>query len=78
MPNHWVSITVTLCPKLIKSFDEEKLIDEVYLYTSDMDIPKSNLKNPLNIDNDWSLKSNKMLGNNELRVFEKKELCLQE
>ena len=43
-----------------------------------MDILDSNLKNPLNIENDWVLKSNKMLGSNELQVFERKELCLQE
>ena len=72
------SILIESGPKLIKSFDQEKLIDELYLYSSDMVIPKSDLKNPLNIKSDWSLKSNKMLGSNELQVFERKELCLQE
>jgi len=72
------SILIESGPKLISSFDEQRLIDEVYLYTSDMDIPKSNLKNPLNIENDWSLKGSRILGSDELRVFEKKELCLQE
>ena len=72
------SILIESGPKLIKSFDEQNLIDELYLYTSMIDLPDSILKNPLKIDDEWSLKSSKMLGSNELQVFEKKELCLQE
>ena len=72
------SVLIESGPKLIKSFDQHKLIDEVYLYTSDIDIPQSNLINPLKIQDEWSLKSNKMLGSNELQVFKRKELCLQE
>ena len=72
------SILIESGPKLIKSFDQQNLIDELYIYMADMDILDSDLKNPLNIENDWVLKSNKMLGSNELQVFERKELCLQE
>ena len=41
-------------------------------------MPKSRLKNPLNVDNDWTLKTTKILGADELQVFERKALCLQE
>ena len=72
------SVLIESGPKLIKSFDQHKLIDEVYIYSSDVDIPHSSLVNPLRLDSEWLLKSNKMLGTNELQVFKRKELCLQE
>ena len=65
-------------PKLIESFDEADLIDELYMYTADIEIPNSTLKNPIDIDNDWILKTTRVLGSDELQVFERKELCLQE
>ncbi len=72
------SILIESGPELIKSFDRQNLIDELYLYTAQTELPKSELKNPLNIGNDWVLKKTTILGEDELQVFEKKELCLQE
>tara|TARA_Y100001935_G_scaffold50812_1_gene42376 strand:- start:23 stop:1111 length:1089 start_codon:yes stop_codon:yes gene_type:complete len=72
------SVLIESGPKLIESFDQHKLIDEVYIYSSYVDIPHSSLLNPLKLENEWLLKSNKMLGTNELQVFKRKELCLQE
>ena len=72
------SLLIESGPKLIKSFDEANLIDELYMYTADIEIPNSTLKNPIDIDNDWILKTTRVLGSDELQVFERKELCLQE
>ena len=72
------SLLIESGPKLIKSFYDYNLIDELYLYTADIDFPDSRLKNPININNDWVLKNTQILGGDELQVFERKELCLQE
>ena len=42
------------------------------------ELPQSDLKNPLKIDGSWVLKKTTILGSDELQVFERKELCLQE
>ena len=39
---------------------------------------KKFMLNPININNDWVLKNTQILGGDELQVFERKELCLQE
>ena len=44
----------------------------------DIDFPESRLKNPIEINDDWILKTTQILGADELQVFERKELCLQE
>ena len=72
------SILIESGPELIKSFDRQNLIDELYLYTAQTELPKSELKNPLNLADNWVLKKTSMLGDDELQVFERKELCLQE
>ena len=72
------SLLIESGPALIKSFDSYRLIDELYIYTADTKLPNSNLKNPIQINDDWILKTTKLLGSDELQVFEKKELCLQE
>ena len=71
------SILVESGPKLIESFNKANLIDELYIYTADMEILNAKLKNPLNIS-DWDLKNTRILGSNELQVFKRKEACLQE
>ena len=71
------SLLIESGPKLIKSFDEANLIDELYMYTADIEIPDSTLKNPIDIRDDWVLKTTRILGSDELQVFERKELCLQ-
>ena len=72
------SILIESGPELIKSFDSQNLIDELYLYTAQIDFPESELKNPLNLGDNWVLKKTSVLGDDELQVFERKELCLQE
>ena len=72
------SLLIESGPKLIKSFHSHNLIDELYVYTADIDFPQSSLKNPIEINDDWVLKTTQILGSDELQVFERKELCLQE
>ena len=72
------SLLIESGPKLIKSFYSHNLINELYVYTADIDFPQSNLKNPIEINDDWVLKTTQILGSDELQVFERKELCLQE
>ena len=71
------SVLVETGPKLISSFDNENLIDELYIYTAHDKLIESDFKAPINVT-DWKLKNSKILGSDELQVFERKELCLQE
>ena len=72
------SLLIESGPKLMKSFYSHNLIDELYVYTADIELPNANLKNPIHINENWALKTTQVLGNDELQVFERKELCLQE
>ena len=38
---------------------------------------ESNFKTPIDVNLNWRLKTTKVLGNDELQVFEKEEMCLQ-
>ena len=51
---------------------------EIHLYTSIRVIGESKLDNPLTIDEDWELLTEKTFENDVLKVLRKKELCLQE
>ena len=60
-------------PKLIKSFYEDGLIDEIYEYTSSDEINfDESMRNPIRIDNKWNEKETLILGDNRLVRFEKK------
>ena len=67
-------------PKMIKSFYEKGLIDEIYQYTSADDINGAdNMKNPIEIDDTWDYKEQMNLEEDRLHVFQKKEMeCLVE
>ena len=62
---------------MINSFNKEGLIDELYIYTAHDKLIESDFKMPIDMK-DWKLKTSKMLGSDELQVFEKGEACLQE
>ena len=64
--------------KVLDSFMNNNLIDEIHLYTSNRVIGESKLDNPLTIDEDWELLTEKTFENDVLKVLRKKELCLQE
>ena len=64
--------------ELIYSFLSFDLIDEFRLYTS-MDINSDlDIKNPFIIDENWKIRNERKLDNDQLLVLEKKEKCLQE
>ena len=64
--------------ELINSFLSLDLIDEFRLYTS-MDINSDlDIKNPFIINENWKIKNERKLDNDQLLVLEKKEKCLQE
>jgi diaminohydroxyphosphoribosylaminopyrimidine deaminase/5-amino-6-(5-phosphoribosylamino)uracil reductase len=61
-----------------KSFLNAKLIDEIYLYTSNKNIEGASLKNPLILDGKWITSDKIFLDDDTLTISKKKELCLQE
>jgi len=73
------SILVEGGAKLIKSFIDSNLIDEIYLYTSNKKLNNATLVNPLEIDEEnWTITQTKEFDNDNLIIARKKELCFQE
>ena len=65
--------------ELIKSFFDDNLIDEVYLYTSNKPLDNATLSNPLEINNEnWTITKTKQFESDELIIARKNELCFQE
>ena len=65
--------------KLINSFKQADLIDEVYVYTAPDNLENAELKNPIQISSNWKIRKDHALGSDHLIVAEKrKEKCLQE
>ena len=56
----------------------ENLIDEIQLYTSNNIFDEMNVNNPISIDENWDVVSEKELNNDSLIIARKKILCLQE
>ena len=66
-------------PQMIESFYKQELIDELYEYTSPQTLNGKNMQNPIQIDDNWSFKAKENLGEDQLVVYEKKEIeCLVE
>ena len=65
--------------KIVKSFIEKELVDEIYLYTSKNDLDNAKLLNPIDInDKSWVITDTKEFDNDNLVIARKKELCFQE
>ena len=65
--------------KLVKSFMEQDLVDEIYLYTSKNNLDNGKLLNPIDInDENWTIINEKDFNNDRLVIARKKELCFQE
>ena len=64
--------------ELIYSFLSFDLIDEFHLYTSMSINSDLDIKNPFIIDENWKIRNEIKLDNDQLLVLEKKEKCLQE
>ncbi len=66
-------------PKLIQSFYQEGLIDEVYEYTAPVTLNGKDMLNPISIDDSWDCKDQENLGEDKLVIYQKKEVeCLVE
>ena len=67
-------------PKIIRSFYNMGLVDEVYEYTSTEDLRGSeSMKNPVTINDQWDYEDQMNLGGDKLRIYKKKEIeCLVE
>ena len=65
--------------EIVKSFMDNNLIDEIYLYTSNKSLDDAKLLNPLEIgEEDWTITKIKQFENDQLTVARKNELCFQE
>ena len=64
--------------KTISSFIKNDLVDEVYLYTSQIKEINGILKTPIDLDDGWDIFDRLILGNDNLAIARKKDLCLQE
>lgn len=64
--------------EVLKSFYSADVLDEIYIYTSHSELKNAHLKNPIIISTDWETKKKASLGNNQLKVYKKKETCLLE
>ena len=67
-------------PKIMKSFYDDGLIDEIYQYTSPDEINfDEDMRNPIRIDDKWAEKETLFFGDNKLVRFQKNEVeCLVE
>jgi len=63
--------------KLLNSFKDMDLIDEMYIYTSNKKLANAALENPLQIDDKWDIKEQKSLGEDNLLIAKRKIECLQ-
>ena len=65
--------------ELLTSFNENDLIDEVYIYTSNNKLKDASLKNPLIVDEEcWNIEEKIKLGDDKLVIATRKVECLQE
>ena len=64
--------------EVIKSFLNQNLINQFYLYTSMLVNNKLDVKNPFSINDEWIIKDKKLLDNDQLVILEKEETCLLE
>ena len=64
--------------EVLRSFISENLIDQIYLYTAPCKLEGANLKNPLDLSEDWLVIEEESLGEDTLIIAEKGAECLQE
>jgi len=76
--NGLTSLIIEGGQKVLNTFFENNLIDEMYIYSSNNTIDNASLINPLIINSDWVIKDNIHLSDNNLIIARKRELCLQE
>jgi len=72
------SIIVEGGQKILRSFYDDDLIDEMFIYSSKRMVDNAKLENPLKINSDWQILKELDLADDKLVIARKKELCLQE
>ena len=73
------SIMIEGGAKILTSFINCNLIDEIHIYTSNNAMKRGKLLNPLSANDDmWNIVDTKEFDNDSLLIARKKELCLQE
>ena len=73
-----LSIIVEGGQKVLQSFYDADLIDEIHMYTVPHELKDAKLKNPIKISEDWSVREELFLGNDQLIIAEKGVECLPE
>lgn len=64
--------------KILQSFIDADVIDQILIYTTSEKLDKGQLKNPIQLSEEWSILEEENLGEDTLIVAEKGEECLQE
>jgi len=73
-----ISVLIEGGQEVLHSFISENLIDQIYIYTSPEKLEGADLKNPLNLSEEWSVIEEELLGEDILIIAEKGAECLQE
>ena len=72
------SILVEGGNEVLQSFNSENFIDQIYIYTAAYNIDNANLKNPIQLSDDWTIIDEVSLGSDKIVMAEKGVECLQE
>ncbi len=64
--------------KILKSFIEAGVIDQIFIYTAPDKLKNAQLKNPIQLSEEWSVLEQENLGEDTLIIAEKGVECLQE
>ena len=74
-----ISILIEGGQKVLQSFMQSDLIDQIFIYTNSQNLENAHLKNPIEISDEWSILEKENLGKDTLVIAQKKgEECLQE
>ena len=64
--------------EIIHSFITEDLIDQIYVYTAEINLKNASLKNPIQLSEDWTIVDELSFDKDQLIIAEKGVECLQE
>jgi len=64
--------------EILKSFIEAGVIDQIFIYTAPDKLKNAQLKNPIQLSEEWSVLEQENLGEDTLIIAEKGVECLQE
>ena len=64
--------------EVLHSYISENIIDQIYIYTSPETLDGANLKNPIQLSDEWSIIEEVSLEEDTLIIAKKGAECLQE